>query len=307
MKYIIGFDCGATKSECALADSKGNILRKEKGKSANFLVIGADKASDNILSLIKKCQSKIKSPNSEIETLVIGAAGAGRNDDASKLKKVLTKKLKKQKINFKSLIICGDHEIALKAAFPNSSGCIIIAGTGSNICGKDLEGNIHRVGGFGRQIGDEGSGYSIGREGLQAASKYLDGRSEKTKIAELLYKEYKIDSPEKLISKVHKKNFDIASISKIVLQAAVKKDKIAFKILDEESEELLRHIKAILKKMKMNNLDISFAGSLLTNKNVYSNMLRQKIKTSLPSVKIIKPKYSPVEGAILIAKEMLSD
>ena len=79
------------------------------------------------------------------------------------------------------------------------------------------------------------------------------------------------------------------------------------RILDEESDELIDHIKAILQKMRMKKINIAFAGSLLTNKNVYSNMLRRKIRSSLPSLKIIKLKHSPVEGAILIAKEMLSD
>jgi len=36
-------------------------------------------------------------------------------------------------------------------------------------------------------------------------------------------------------------------------------------------------------------------------------MFRDKIKTSLPSVKIVAPKHSPIEGAILLAKETLND
>ena len=118
---------------------------------------------------------------------------------------------------------------------------------------------------------------------------------------------FKIVSPENLITKVYKENLDIAVISKIVLQAAVKKDKIALKILDEESDELLKHVKAVKTRMKTDKFKISLTGSLLANRNVYSNMLRKKIKTSLQSVKIVKPKYSPVEGAILVAKEILSD
>ena len=305
MKYIIGFDCGATKSECAVADLSGKILFREKGGPANFLVIGVEKASANIVTLIKKCSPKLKNP--EIEMIVIGAAGAGRKEDAEKLRRTLSIKFKTRKIAVESLEIIGDHEIALKAAFPKSEGCILIAGTGSIIYCKDSKGKIYRAGGFGRTIGDEGSGYSIGRKGLQAVSKYLDGRSKKTKIAELLLNQFKIDSPEKLINKVYKDNLDIAVISKIVLQAAIEKDKIALKILNEESEELLKHLKAVKKKMKTDKFRISLTGSLLTNRNAYSNMLRKKIKTSLQSVKIIKSKYFPVEGAILIAKELLSD
>jgi len=307
MKYIIGFDCGATKSECAVADLSGKILFREKSDPANFLVIGVEQASANIISLIKKCISEFDSVHSEVEMIVIGAAGAGRKEDAEKLRKAIIKKLKDEKIFVKSLIIIGDHEIALKAAFPNSPGCILIAGTGSIIYGKDSKNKIHRIGGFGRMIGDEGSGHSIGRKGLQVVSKHLDGRNKKTKILELLDKKYKINSSEELIKKVYKENFDVASVAEIVLHAAAKKDRTALRILDEESDELIDHIKAILQKMRVKKINISFAGSLLTNKNVYSNMLKKKIKASLPSVKIVKPKFSPVEGAILIAKEMLSD
>ena len=59
----------------------------------------------------------------------------------------------------------------------------------------------------------------------------------------------------------------------------------------------------------MNTIDlrVSFAGSLISSDNIYSEMFRDKIKTSLPSVKIVAPKHSPIEGAILLAKEMLSD
>jgi len=305
MKYILGFDCGATKSECAVADISGKILLREKGGPANFLVIGVEKASANIISLIKKCRVKLNC--SEFEMIVIGAAGAGRKEDAEKLRKTLTIKLKTKKIVVNSLEVIGDHEIALKAAFPKSGGCILIAGTGSIIYSKDSKGEIYRAGGFGRIIGDEGSGYSIGRKGIQVTSKYLDGRGKKTIIADLLLNQFKIDSPDKLITKIYKENLDIAVISKIVLQAAVRKDKIALKILDEESGELLKHIKAVKKKMKTDKFKISLTGSLLANRNVYSNLLRKKIKSSLPSVKIVKPKYSAVEGAILIAKEMLSD
>ena len=212
-----------------------------------------------------------------------------------------------EKCSVKSLVVVGDNEIALKAAFPNSPGCILIAGTGSIIYGKDAKNKIHRIGGYGRMIGDEGSGHSIGRKGLQVVSKHFDGRNKKTKILELLDKKHRINSSDELIKKVYKENFDVASVAEIVLTAAAKKDRTALRILDEESDELIDHIKAILQKMRMKKINISFAGSLLTNKNVYSNMLKKKIKASLPSVKIVKPKFSPIEGAILIAKEMLSD
>src|SRR3989304_10343407 len=136
MKYLIGLDCGATKTECAVADVKGNILHITKGNQANLLVTGINKAADNILSLLNGCVQEYGIPYSDIEKIVIGAAGAGRKEDAEKLKQSLIGSAILQGITFKSLMVVSDAQIALKGAFPNTPGCILIAGTGSIIYGK---------------------------------------------------------------------------------------------------------------------------------------------------------------------------
>ena len=195
----------------------------------------------------------------------------------------------------------------MQGAFPNEAGCILITGTGSIIYGKDDKGNIYRAGGFGRLIGDEGSGFSIGRKGLQAVAKYFDGRGDETLIVKLIKEKHSINSADELITKVYKENFDIASIAEVVLIAAHNEDQIAHNILLEETDELVHHISTMMKKMNTIDLRVSFAGSLISNNNIYSDMLRDKINTSLPSVKIVTPKHSPIEGAILLAKEMLND
>ncbi len=307
MKYLIVFDCGATKTECALADISGNILYTTTDGAANFLVTGTDGTSKIILSLLNYCIKKSNADYSEIEQMVIGAAGAGRKKDAEKLESSLREIFSSDGIKIKSLKVVSDAQIALQGAFPNEAGCILIAGTGSIIYGKDGKGNIYRAGGFGRLIGDEGSGFSIGRKGLQAAAKYFDGRGDETLIVKLIEEQYSIKTADELITKVYKENFDIASIAEIVISAAQKEDQIAHHILLEESEELVHHIGTMMKKMSTIDLRVSFAGSLISSDNIYSEMFRDKIKTSLPSVKIVAPKHSPIEGAILIAKEILND
>jgi len=189
MKYLIGFDCGATKTECALTDINGKIIYTATGGAANFLVTGTDGTSKIILSLLKDCIRKSNISYSDIEKIVIGAAGAGRKKDAEKLESSLVEIFSADGIKIKSLKVVSDAQIALKGAFPNEAGCILIAGTGSIIYGKDEKGNIYRAGGFGRLLGDEGSGYSIGRKGLQAAAKYFDGRGKETLIVKLIERE----------------------------------------------------------------------------------------------------------------------
>jgi len=109
-----------------------------------------------------------------------------------------------------------------------------------------------------------------------------------------------------IINKVYKEKLDVASVAKIVIEAAEEGDPIAEDILDEEADELVLHIKSLLNKIQSNKIDVAFSGSLIDNKNFYSTLLRQKIKSTLPRVEVVKPATPPVSGAILFAKRLAS-
>jgi N-acetylglucosamine kinase-like BadF-type ATPase len=306
MKYLIGIDGGGTKTDSAIADLSGKIIHQTTGKPSNFLVVGIEQAVENIFSLIEENLFKLEGDFSDVKQIVIGVAGAGREEDAQLLEKSFKDYSEEQRVHFKGVKVVSDAHVALEGAFPNSSGCILIAGTGSILFGKDEKGKVHRVGGFGRLIGDEGSGYSIGRKALNAVTKEIDGRGEWTLITELLNNKIDPSVSDELINIVYKEKLDVASVAKIVIMAAEEGDEIANKILSDETDELVLYIKAFLDKIPSGKLNISFSGSLIDNKNFYSDLLKKKIKENLPMVKIIKPASSPVQGAILFAKRIVS-
>ncbi len=306
MKYIIGIDGGGTKTDCAAADLEGNILFKTKGNPSNFLIEGTEKVSGSILDLINKCKDKLDFNYSDIEMIFIGTAGAGRKDDAEMLKKSFIDFSKSKGIDFANFIVESDARIALEGAFSGNPGAILIAGTGSIIIGKDSAGNIHRAGGFGRLIGDEGSGYSLGRKGLNSVSKQFDGRGGFTLISKYVEEKLDINSAEKLITEVYKNNLAIASVAPFVISAAENSDETALRIINEEIEETLLHISAIKQKLSINELNLSLAGSLINNDNFYSKKLKEKIKKYFPEIKIQLPQNSPVMGAVLMAKGLIA-
>jgi N-acetylglucosamine kinase-like BadF-type ATPase len=306
MKYLIGIDGGGTKTDCAIADLSGKIINEISGKPSNFLVIGVEEAVENLFALIEENLFALEGDFADVKQIVIGVAGAGREEDAKLLEKSFKDYADQERIHFKGVKVLSDAHIALEGAFPNSAGCILIAGTGSILFGKDEKGTIHRVGGFGRLIGDEGSGYSIGRKALNAVSKASDGRGEETLISELLDAKMKSGSSASIITKVYNEKLDVASVAKIVIQAAEEGDPIAEDILDEEADELVLHIRSLIDKLHTNNLNVAFSGSLIDNKNFYSDLLKNKIKSTLPNVKVVKPANPPVSGAILFAKKLAS-
>jgi glucosamine kinase len=69
-----------------------------------------------------------------------------------------------------------DSDIAMLArvAFAPGQGVVVVAGTGSVAVHRDAQGRLHRVGGRGGLLGDEGSGYAIAREALAAVWRHED-------------------------------------------------------------------------------------------------------------------------------------
>jgi len=303
MNYLLGFDCGATKIECILADDHGiHLFNLKKLLPSNLLIDGVENVTRNILSVMDESISSYNFPEKlvQFEAIVIGAAGAGRKHDADALQASLKNNLAGS-VNYHTLAVVSDATVTLAAAFPGKPGCILIAGTGSIVYGKDKSGTLFRAGGFGRIIGDGGSGYSIGEKALGIAAKDFDEAIHSSFI-KLLGDKYSINSPDELITEVYKKEFDIASLARHIIILAESGDETSVQILNEESDELILLINSMMRKLNVNKIDIALSGSLIDNDNYYSRMLKDKITKQLKSVKIIDTKIKPVVGAITIAK-----
>ncbi|MBZ0199029.1 MAG: hypothetical protein K8H86_04115 [Ignavibacteriaceae bacterium] len=303
MKYFIGMDGGGTKTDAVITNINGEKLFECSGGASNFLVQGTLTVSQTLLKLIQKCVSEIDASINDIACVLLGTTGAGRRTDAEKLETDFSNFLKEQNIKLNLFYVESDARVALEGAFAGKPGSILIAGTGSIMFGKDSEGNIHRVGGFGRFLGDEGSGYMLGKKGLVAVSKQFDGRNEKTLITKLVTEKFGIETSEVLITEIYKNNFDIASVAPVIIEAAAKSDSAALQIVEDETNELLLHIKSMFKKINEQELNVAFIGGLISSENFYSNLFREKIKAQLPQVNVIEPIYPPAMGAVLMAKQ----
>jgi len=63
--------------------------------------------------------------------------------------------------------VISDAEAALLGALAGGPGVLVLAGTGSIVLGRDRRGRLARAGGLGPLLGDEGSGFWLGREWLR--------------------------------------------------------------------------------------------------------------------------------------------
>ena len=80
-----------------------------------------------------------------------------------------------KRIGYKArVLVVNDALVALEAGAPGRPGVVLIAGTGSIAYGRNAQNQSARAGGWGYMLGDEGSGYWIGRAALRAVLREAD-------------------------------------------------------------------------------------------------------------------------------------
>jgi N-acetylglucosamine kinase-like BadF-type ATPase len=308
--YVIGIEGGGTKTVAVLCALDGSILVEEREEASNVQIGGPERAASVILRLIDRCCHGIGCDISQIGAVVAGLAGAGRPGDQQLAHDCVIELARKQDLAIQELQIESDARIALEGAFGGKPGIVVIAGTGSIVFGKDGKGRLFKGGGWGRLIGDEGSGYSIGQAAFRAITRTLDKRGARTRLLKLFEEKFGLGTQEAVIDALYRQNFAVASVVPVVIQAAAGGDTIARDILRSACSELADVLASVVVRMKKGTRSavkqpLAFVGSLLTSENAYSRMLRSALRRKLPDIVIRPAEFSPVVGAALMAIEQV--
>lgn len=307
-QYIIGMDGGGTKTHAVIADSSGIVLAEHIAGPSNFQIIGVETAASTIYSLVLSCCESVGCTPKAVAAVVCGLTGAGRPGDQKRMADGLKKYARSKRTALKKVIIESDARVALEGAFNGNAGIILIAGTGSIAFGKDGKGIVHRVGGWGRILGDEGSGYYLGRLGLTAVAHAIDGRGVTTSLTKMIAKEFGLTDQTAIINAVYKNNFDVASVAPLVLTAAEKKDRVCRTIVEQSVLDLADHIEIASKKIDASRksavrskIPVAFIGGLIANDTILYRLLSAFIRSNIPGVEIITPMSTPAFGAVILA------
>jgi N-acetylglucosamine kinase-like BadF-type ATPase len=308
--YVVGIDGGGTKTTAEVCTREGELLATAVGAPSNFQVIGVERASEALLCVLQECCARAGVSLRGVDTIVAGLSGAGREPDQKMMERALKRLARTKGLRLPRTIIESDAMIALEGAFSGKPGIILIVGTGSIAFGKDERGVIFRAGGWGRILGDEGSGYWIGREALRMVARVLDGDPTETMLLPLLARRYGLTSQQEIIRKIYRENFDIASVAPLVIEAAQRNDTIALQIVRESARHVVFILGVLLRRMRRDgvlnsrNIPVAVVGSLGGGENVYSGLLRARIRR-LRGVTLRQAEYPPVRGASLMAISLI--
>ena len=159
----IGIDGGGTKTKGVLYQDNRQI-DEINGKMGNPIV-NFELAVSNVVQIIEQLLSNNHLQYSDINCISIGMAGASTIID--KLTLAFNEKISCR------FVVDSDLKMSHVATFKNNDGNLFIAGTGSSLLSRK-DGVFIQKGGWGHILGDEGSGYWIGKQILKTYVDYLD-------------------------------------------------------------------------------------------------------------------------------------
>ena len=188
--FGLGLDVGGTSTRWALARADGSVLAEGQasGFSGQQMASGSgrERVVQTLSEVAAQVAAQVATHGASLSALWAGVTG---HDDQSGpgLRRLMARVFGLPEA---AVTVGNDVEIAARLLFAPGAGHLVVAGTGSIGVHIDAQGQVHRVGGRGGMLGDEGSGYWIARQALAQVWRMEDdepGAGVSTPLAQRLF------------------------------------------------------------------------------------------------------------------------
>ncbi|MFJ9153908.1 N-acetylglucosamine kinase [Streptomyces sp. NPDC102270] len=186
-ELVVGLDAGGTRTRAVLAAADdGRVLGESTGGPGNAMTVPVPQLTDHLTeTLTRVVPEELRARVVAVTGGFAGATAAAEDDPGTgRARAALTEALRRLAVPTGRVGVCSDIEAAFAAAPGTpSEGLALVAGTGAvamRITGRHA---TTTVDGDGWLLGDEGSGFWIGRSAVRAALRMADGRGRPTVLA----------------------------------------------------------------------------------------------------------------------------
>jgi glucosamine kinase len=221
--FVLGIDGGGTSCRAAVARADGIVLGRAKAGAANIRT-DLTGARTSIVEAARRAFAEAgQDPDLVSRTpAVLGLAGANVGTYRQQLQAILP---------FSRSRVETDAEIALEGAVGAGDGAMAILGTGSAYMVRK-GGKSRAIGGWGFQVGDQGSGARVGRDLLEQTLLAYDGIREASPLTREMLAVFR-DRPEDVVEfTTNAKPGDFGGFAPKVFDYAQKGDAVAVWIVD---------------------------------------------------------------------------
>lgn len=298
-EYFLGIDGGGSKTEAILADSKGNIIGRGSSGPSNSNLVSIKEAINSIRDAYFGAVNRI---DEGIKLSGVSLCIPGFTHDIEKKELAHLFRVELSQLN-----IYADHKSAYAGALLNQPGVIVLSGTGSFSYGKDHYNKEIIMGGWGPLIGDEGSGYYVGRMALSAMTKSFEGRGGITLLLSKILDYWGLKQTQELRNYLYSKdNYQkvISSLAPIVYECALKQDQISIQIINKAAVHLAKLAHQTIKQLNFNDNEVAVA--LTGGLSNFGTLIKSPFKNYLTKecgnrIQVKEPMFSPAIGSVIIA------
>ena len=273
---ILGIEGGGTKTVALLAT--GTRIQRRQFGPLN-LKLATDRQILTVLRQFKPARA------------AICLAGCRSAADRARLHQLARRAWPKARV-----FIGNDLDSGLTAAFGlTRPGILVSNGTGSVVVGRNVAGQVTRVGGWGHLLGDHGSGYWLALTGLRAAVRELDRTGQPSAALRRLLRRLKLKLPEQLVDWITgASKAEVARHADIFLRGNRG-------LLLQAASFLAMDAAAVARKLKIDMPVVALAGGMLRNQPMLRRWVAYRIRQTLPGARVKLWRGETATGALRLA------
>lgn len=303
--WILSIDGGGTKTDLLLCNAERLTGAQTTGEGTNPNIYGK-KGIESLVRQVTDILNRVNSSSEDIHECIIGMAGISHPKYRNDIENCMSLTLPNSSLRFTS-----DAELAHRSIWGSHPGMTLIVGTGSIALGTNNEGRVLRSGGFGYQMGDEGSGYWLGK--VLLTELIAAERSTFEDVIDLIEKvteqcgQATFENALTVLSSSENSISRVANLAPVVLSFAENGNLLASKIVSQGVEALGVLIEELSEKLGFNGgqKKIGISGSVISKSDFYRGLIKDQLLYQFDSVEWQQSDFPPVYGALMLAKNRI--
>ena len=306
---LAGLDAGQTSTRCRVSQWTGSqwlIVGEGTGPGVSHLAAagGVELFQQAVRNSVSAALAA--SDGDALDAVVIGASGIEQGtplqDQASAL---LAEALA---VAPHQALATGDERTALRGAFPDGAGIVVISGTGTICVGRDGNGLEHRCGGWGWRLDGAGAAFDLGHHALQLSLHMADGRLPDHPLRRTLWQALGCHSSVEVKATVVQPNFgpaDLAALAPHVDIAASEGLEDAQRILDRSAEALVAMVNAVATALQLTVPAVVPHGGALLHLPRFRATVDQRLSERMPQARWCPAAGDACDGALQLAQDLV--
>ena len=288
---VIGLDIGGTKTRGVRFQS-GAVVADESAGSSNVQNVTRAEAALHLAELFGKIGG------GTVAQVYAGAGGIDTDADAEALAALIAPHVPGARIT-----VVHDSRLLL-AAGGASTGVAVIGGTGSAAWGRNGLGEEARAGGWGYLLGDEGSGYWLGREAVRHSLRRMNQGLEPDELTTALLASCGVDDPNKLIALFHSPDTGRrywAEKARLVVDAAAAGHTASQELVDQAGRDLAGLAEQTVRQLGIDGPVILGSGLGMNVPRLQESFRSALAAAGITNVRILE--QDPVFGVLQLVAE----